>query len=389
MSSARVAAALATAGVSDEARGPRDRLERASPSRLLRAGLALCALLVVACERAPDSEGEGLAAPPHAEAAFGEVGDFDLVERSGGRVTKADLAGRVWVCDFFFTRCSGPCPMMSANMRDLQDRLADTEVQLVSFSVEPEHDTPAVLTEYADRFEADPERWWFLTGDEAVIYQALCRDSFSVAVAKASPKDWVLGRQVAHSTRFIVVDGDGLIRGYYAGDEASGIDQAAARARALDRELHGGALHGLARSRLPAVNATLNALAAVVLGLGYIAIRAGRRERHAFLMRAATLISAAFLACYLYYHFVVTAAVGPTRFAGEGWTRSAYLLLLLSHTLLATLNLPLVLRTLWLAHKERWEAHKRLARWTFPIWMYVSVTGVLVYLALYQWTPST
>ena len=134
---------------------------------------------------------------------------------------------------------------------------------------------------------------------------------------------------------------------------------------------------------LPAVNATLNGIAAVLLVWGRVAIHRGRREQHARLMRAAFLVSAAFLACYLYYHFAV-ARGQPTRFHRTGLARTAYLALLLSHTLLAVVNLPMVLRTLWHAHREDWERHRRLARWTFPIWLYVSVTGVLVYVVLYH-----
>lgn len=137
---------------------------------------------------------------------------------------------------------------------------------------------------------------------------------------------------------------------------------------------------------LPAVNAALNATSAVLLVAGLLAIRAGRRERHAALMRAAFATSALFLACYLYYHIAV-AAGQPTRYRGIGWRRTAYLALLLSHTVLALVNLPMVLRTLWLAHRERWEAHARLARRTFPIWLYVSVTGVAVYVVLYHFNP--
>ncbi len=137
---------------------------------------------------------------------------------------------------------------------------------------------------------------------------------------------------------------------------------------------------------LPAVNASLNALAAVLLVCGLAAIRGGKRELHGRLMSAAFLVSAAFLACYLYYHFVV-AAGKPTRFNGAGWTRGAYLALLLSHTVLAVVNLPMVLRTLWLARRQRWSDHKRAARWTFPVWLYVSVTGVAVYLVLYHFNP--
>jgi protein SCO1/2/putative membrane protein len=272
---------------------------------------------------------------------------------------------------------------MSANMRVLQDRLADTEVQLVSFSVDPERDTVAEIAAYAERHGADPERWWFLTGDQDAIYR-LCRESFALSVERASPQDFVLGRQVTHATRFIVVDRTGRVRGYYEGEDGSGLRAAEARARFLEREGRAGAS---ADSPLPAVNAALNGTAAVLLALGLAAIKRGRRGLHAGLMRAAFAVSAAFLASYLYYHFAVTAEVGPTRFRGAGWTRPAYLALLLSHTVLAVINLPMVLRTLWLAHRERWDAHRRLARWTFPVWMYVSVTGVLVYLALYRWNP--
>lgn len=358
------------------------------PSRLAGAGLFVGALLLLtACDGAPGrggSAGDSLSAPPHSEASFGEVGPFELVERDGRGVTRADLEGRVWVCDFFFTTCSGPCPRMSANMRELQDRLAGTDVLLVSFSVDPAHDTPEVLREYADRLDADPARWWFLTGPEGEV-DRLCLDSFSLALSRIPRTPENVGFHVAHSTKFMVVDEAGRIRGYYEGEDGSGLDLAAARARALER-----ARLGTTRpdTPLPAVNASLNATAAVLLALGYAAIRRGRREAHKRLMVSATVVSAAFLACYLYYHFVVTAEVGPTRFQGTGWTRGAYLALLLSHTLLAVVNLPMVLRTLWLAHRERWDAHRRLARWTFPIWMYVSVTGVLVYLALYQWSPS-
>jgi uncharacterized membrane protein YozB (DUF420 family) len=138
---------------------------------------------------------------------------------------------------------------------------------------------------------------------------------------------------------------------------------------------------------LPAVNATLNGLAAVLLVAGLVAIKRGRRRGHERLMKAAFAVSAAFLACYLYYHFAV-ARGQPTRFHGQGGARAAYLALLLSHTVLAVVNLPMVLRVLWLAGRERWADHRRLARWTFPIWLYVSVTGVAVYVVLYHFNPA-
>jgi uncharacterized membrane protein YozB (DUF420 family) len=138
---------------------------------------------------------------------------------------------------------------------------------------------------------------------------------------------------------------------------------------------------------LPAVNATLNGLAAVLLVAGLMAIKAGRRERHKQLMLAAFAVSTAFLACYLYYHFAI-AKGHPTEFRGTGGAKAAYFTLLISHTVLAAVNLPMVLRTLWLAHRLRWDAHRRLARWTFPIWLYVSVTGVVVYVVLYHFNPD-
>jgi uncharacterized membrane protein YozB (DUF420 family) len=138
--------------------------------------------------------------------------------------------------------------------------------------------------------------------------------------------------------------------------------------------------------QLPAVNATLNGTAAVLLVAGLLAIKSGHRERHAWLMRAAFVVSSAFLACYLYYHLAI-ARGHPTKFNGTGLARTGYFVLLISHTVLAVVNLPMVLRTLWLAHKERWAEHKRAAKWTFPVWLYVSITGVVVYLVLYRWNP--
>lgn len=138
---------------------------------------------------------------------------------------------------------------------------------------------------------------------------------------------------------------------------------------------------------LPFLNACLNATASVLLVAGLVAIKARREELHAWLMRAAFLVSAAFLAGYLWYHFVVVPELGHTPFRGTGAAKTAYYVLLVSHVVLATVNLPMVLRVLWLAHRERWEEHKRLAKLAFPIWLYVSVTGVVVYWALYVWKP--
>jgi uncharacterized membrane protein YozB (DUF420 family) len=138
---------------------------------------------------------------------------------------------------------------------------------------------------------------------------------------------------------------------------------------------------------LPTINAVMNATATVCLLAGLRAIHRQRREVHARWMVAALAASALFLAGYLTYHFGVQRAAGPTPFRGTGIWRTGYFVLLVTHIVGAIVNLPMVLTTFWFAHRERWDAHRRLARWTFPLWLYVSVTGVVVYLALYWWNP--
>jgi uncharacterized membrane protein YozB (DUF420 family) len=137
---------------------------------------------------------------------------------------------------------------------------------------------------------------------------------------------------------------------------------------------------------LPAVNATLNGLSAIFLALGFIFIKRGNKIAHRNCMIAAFSTSVIFLACYLTYHALVKTV---THFVEPTWFRPIYLTILLTHTLLAVVIVPLILRTLWLARKENFEAHKKIARWTWPLWMYVSVTGVVIYLLLYQIFPQT
>jgi uncharacterized membrane protein YozB (DUF420 family) len=134
---------------------------------------------------------------------------------------------------------------------------------------------------------------------------------------------------------------------------------------------------------LPVLNATLNAISACLLLLAYRAIRRLDIERHRALMLAAAATSTLFLASYLTYH----AHVGSVRFTGVGPIRTVYFAILVSHTLLAIVVLPLVLRTLYLGLRRRDDRHRRIARVTFPVWLYVSVTGVIVYWMLYRLYP--
>tara|TARA_B100001250_G_scaffold411514_1_gene440361 strand:+ start:88 stop:567 length:480 start_codon:yes stop_codon:yes gene_type:complete len=136
---------------------------------------------------------------------------------------------------------------------------------------------------------------------------------------------------------------------------------------------------------LPLINACLNALATVFLTLGYMFIRKGNKTAHKKCMISAFFTSAVFLTCYLIYHFnteVVTRFVNPT------WFRPIYLVILITHVILAVVILPLIFMTFSRALKARYELHKKIAKWTWPLWMYVSITGVLIYLLLYQIFPQ-
>lgn len=132
----------------------------------------------------------------------------------------------------------------------------------------------------------------------------------------------------------------------------------------------------------PALNATLNGLSGVCLATGYVMIRRKRITAHAVCMATAVVVSVIFLACYLYYH----AQAGSTRFTGQGWIRPVYFTMLLTHTVLAiVVACYLAPVTLYRAVCSRFDRHRRIARWTLPIWFYVSVTGVLIYFMLYHW----
>jgi putative membrane protein len=138
---------------------------------------------------------------------------------------------------------------------------------------------------------------------------------------------------------------------------------------------------------MPAFNASLNALSGVFLLIAYVLIRQKRIEAHKRFMIAACTTSVLFLASYVTYHYLKGGVV--TRFTGTGAIRTLYLSILTSHTILAVVVLPLAILSVWNGLKMRVENHRRVAKWTFPIWMYVSVTGVLVYFFLYQWFPAS
>lgn len=147
----------------------------------------------------------------------------------------------------------------------------------------------------------------------------------------------------------------------------------------LGRGTRGGA--GPDVSLLPTVNAVLNTISAVLLSVGFVCIRRRNVPAHRACMLGAFTVSVLFLACYLVYHYYA----GSRPFTGRGWIRPVYFILLISHILLAAIIVPLALTTIYRGLSAQFDRHKRIARWTLPIWLYVSVTGVIVYLLLYHW----
>ena len=168
------------------------------------------AIVILCCLWLTGCLGSGL--PDH-----GGVPAFQLVAQDGRAfVSTAELSGKVWVADFIFTTCHGPCPRMTAQLKKVQDQLKDVaDVEVVSFTVDPATDTPEVLAEYAKRFHADPEHWHFLTGTQPDL-QKLSYDTFRLGDT---------GSKLEHSTRFVLIDRKARIRGFYDPTDASTIPQ--------------------------------------------------------------------------------------------------------------------------------------------------------------------
>ena len=333
---------------------------------------------------------------------LGPVGAFELTERGGRTVRDTDLRGKVWVASFVFTRCSSGCPQVTATMQRLQKDLARyPDVRLVTFTVDPEHDSSDELRRYAAGYEADPERWLFLTGPDMDVYRLL-REGFHITAEQNRGADRTPGNEVKHDTKLALVDRDGHIRGYYDGllkpFPEEPYEEAEKRFEDGLRRLREG-VATLAESRpetasgfnFPAFNATLNALAGALLLMGYGAVRRRLLRFHATLMLTALLVSAIFLTSYLYFHLVIRHGK-VTSFAEQApgapaWVGHVYRTILLSHTILAAVVAPLALFTAYQGLRWRLDRHRRIARWTLPLWLYVSVTGVVVYWMLYRLYP--
>ncbi len=161
-------------------------------------------------------------------STYGTVPEFTLINQEGKNFGSADLRGKIWIADFIYTTCPGPCPMISNRMSELQKPLEKTDVHLVSFTVDPVKDTPKILQYYAKSLHAEPGRWDFLTGAQYTIFR-LSRDGFKLAVSEEN-------KTPIHSTRMILVDRQGKIRGYYDAVEADAVTKLVADTTHLLRE---------------------------------------------------------------------------------------------------------------------------------------------------------
>ena len=325
-----------------------------------------------------------------------DLGPFQLVERSGQTKTQRDLADRICIFSFVFTRCQLSCPRISSLMKSLQSKLEGSSVLLVSLSVDPEHDSPEVLKDYASRFGAEPDRWWFLTGPRVDIYR-LIREHFKLSVMEnpAESPDGK-GEAILHSDRLALVDRGRLV-GLYDSNDASALEALHGRGpaeSAID-------LGSIAADRQCQPQRPLHALARGWLELppwrefqSPHSRRLRRCRQHA---REAAFpwprprtphlhaLGGAHLRALLGQLFGLSLPGAERSVPGTGPVRWLYFTILLSHTALATLGVvPLVLFTLVYAARGQFARHREIAAVTLPIWLYVSVTGVVVYLMLYQ-----
>lgn len=374
------------------------------------------------------------------------IDDFSLTERSGETVTKEDLLGKPWVACFVFTRCAGPCPRVSGQFYQLQKDLRDLDFRLVTFTVDPKNDTPEVLSRYAESVGADPEKWLFLTGDQSEIFH-LIEKSFLMPVEENKGPARKPGFEVIHTTNVMLVDQEGRVLGKYNAvddvqmaelrrevrklvkqdaekteekKEESPDRQDQKEAAPLATPAKAGIIslsstlvpltfHLLAQTeaasptaepdtsqaprtapdwvyQLPALNATLNGLATILLMVGYWFIRHGEQQKHKKTMLTAFGTSVLFLVFYLLYHFALQSYTGTAsrKFEGTGLIRPIYYFILITHVVLAAAVPVLAWVTIRRGLKQQWEAHRKIAKITFPIWLYVSITGVVIYFMLYH-----
>lgn len=196
-------------------------------------------LLLLNLDRGPvqalGGQGESLAPAAASPAEWGPVPAFSLTDQTGAALSLEDLRGAPFALAAIFSTCSGPCPMITRHMWELQQALQDTGVRLISVSVDPETDTPEVLAAYAKSYAADTQRWSFLTGAEFEIFELL-KGGLWLGVERAEVEQAVLGMQVSHAAKIVAVDAQGRKRGWYDGEDPQAMQLLEARLRFLDEE---------------------------------------------------------------------------------------------------------------------------------------------------------
>ena len=338
-----------------------------------------------------------------------EIVDFSLIDQTGTTITKRDLLGRPWVANFIFTRCRLECPLVCQKIYELEKELQAADVRFVTITVDPEVDNVATMKAYSENFNAVPERWLFLTGNSEDIGRLL-RYGFKVSALRNTTPDVLPGEEWAHSLSLVLVDADGKVRGRFDSSRTDLNDLrrvllGQASVPAKNQPLPVNATIDPPRNpdsvtkravpawvlRLPTTNAALNGLSALLLLIGYFAVKARMLDLHRRTMLLAFGVSVLFLTTYLTYHFALHHYTGESsrRYTGTGLFRTVYFTVLISHVILAMIVPVLAIITIRRGLKRDWVAHKRIARITFPIWMYVSVTGVVIYVMLYGFPGVT
>lgn len=205
-----------------------------APRRRRTAGLALAGIAVAAIAAAAVAIARP-SAPPAELPDYGELAAFELTDQTGAPFGTRELAGAPWIANFIFTRCPTVCPVFTYKMARVQDatRAVGDRLRLVSFSVDPDYDTPEVLRAYADRHGADPSRWRFLTGAPDAV-RTTVRDGLKMAMERAGDAGDV--PNILHGTHFVLVDGRSHIRGYYDSNDAGAVDRLIRDATALARD---------------------------------------------------------------------------------------------------------------------------------------------------------
>lgn len=344
----------------------------------------LLAILLLALFAVPAIAQEDKKDAPVEEKLFTElgtpVGDFTLEERSGEIVRARDLLGKIWVAQFFYPGCN-LCSRNTPTMQKLQDHFrGKSDVRLVSIDLLNER--LETLREFANDHQADPVQWLFLTGHEDLVNDIVRRSFFNMVFRKKNP---AAGDVIAHSTRLVLIDPHGTLVGYVDGTDAKAADVLKAEIDRLRSRRRMDERIPITGADLPRFNALLNSICTVLLLLGWILIRLRLETLHKLVMLLALAVSIIFLSSYLFYHFVVL-EMEPMRFRGEGAVRYVYFGILLSHTILAITVAPLAIYITVQGLRDARKMHVKLARWTLPIWLYVSVTGVVVYWMLYRIT---